>query len=163
MGMSDGLASCGQLLERVTKRMWDDWEPARISDEALAVALKEAQRLADEGSTPQDLAVAFELVCQVLQCDAPSEAALVIYYEGLKDYPGSVLRPAITAMLSDYKYRKFPTLAEFVAVLRPFKDERRAVHHRISYETMRRRMAARARQAILPPPAAPLPEEDELG
>lgn len=137
-GMSEGLQSCARQLERTAHPSYDGWVPSIVSMEQLGAAYTEAKALSEETSSSKELAAMFEIVCQALHCEAPGEFALAIYFEVLKEMPASTIRPAMVHLLSSYKYRRFPTLAEFVAAFQPLVSERKRISGMIQYEIWRR-------------------------
>lgn len=97
----------------------------------------EAQMVgADEVAIGRAIAV----MSDALGVDAPGEDALLLYYELLGEIPADLLSVAVAKILREYRWNKFPKIADFIEAVRKETEERKRVLRLLAHHDNRARM-----------------------
>jgi len=104
-----------------------------------------------DGTPRSHVAVVLEYLREVLQAQAPSEAALSAYIDILEDVPPDLLRLAGQRVLRTQTYRTLPLPAEILRHVESELGERRVLH---KWLVTRQKLARLPGKAPEPAPAA---------
>jgi hypothetical protein len=130
----DGNAYWMRLYERLALNVIDR-EKLRGTEEADKIIAKADQLIAKLGNQPlatsKQIITHIEMLCQVLNQQAPTDLALDIYITVLGQYPSDTIKTSFERLVKVHKWPTFPKPADFLDVIADDMNEQATLFKRL--------------------------------